>query len=919
MAYSVEDKIKLLKYHSINLDRIDSLSDDDFENLASRAGGEVPDVYVSPSEIYQVTGGQAEPEPEPEPEPEQAPQGYSVDSVKGQLEARYSPAGNRVMSWLRGQEGGRFILDQLNRFGGDEQRAFKAMSSAMSNLFPEAKLIEEIEKLPQEQSDAIRSYASSRPSLLSDPSSAEKINSDITGFAEAIAGGDQSVNKFFNPEADTSAPVQPTQTVSEQQLEAEMKQVWQSSMDAYGDSGVAFNAANSYRAKRESGMSMQDAMNAVGKEYEGAGLVQQPPIQPTQPEPTQPTQPEPPVQNPPTQPPTQQQPNQTDAQSAFDSGGFQSYLDYINRFQKEQQALQDEKQPPVQQPPAQGQPTQEGAQGAFDNGGFQSFLDYVNSFKQGDGQSGGQQPKAPTPQPGGDAQTPSPGPEVTGGEIDWDTMDFTKASENLKQAQPVTALADSGYSSFDSFIEGIDPSKSRPDFNLDEAISASDSEIDLLYSESAKNLVRQFNLTPGGQNQGGAIDKFEELNASANQQKLQNRNRLREIKLATDMEMWKFDTQTLQMAQQFAKTHGLDEAKFKENMRQFNTQMAQSMVEYAGNLGLSQKQFDEAVRQYNDQATFRNKEYDETVRQYNEELKYRYTEMYGGTPSVSYSQSDWESSFGKTRGEAGYKPSFDIDGDGVINMTDFAKVASNSKEISPGVFQYVPEGPRTLSAQRLDFDIANTAGQLGLQRDQLEFAKETTKEALVEEKRQYNSTLTGFLYNDDGTIQTQPGNKTEYVDYEIIEGGVTYQGKVPIMMSVDEKVASVQRDSFVQGLREQNTRMNFNLNTFLKNAGMTSKDIEDLDPYSLLGIASTVTSIQYGGSAAGQSAAGYGQQPAGEGFDWLGWATLVAQAGGVNVLSGLFPSGSGKGKPKNTQTDGFIDSPFSGITVPNIA
>jgi len=49
MAYSVEDKIKLLKYHSINLDRIDSLSDDDFENLASRAGGEVPDVYVSPS------------------------------------------------------------------------------------------------------------------------------------------------------------------------------------------------------------------------------------------------------------------------------------------------------------------------------------------------------------------------------------------------------------------------------------------------------------------------------------------------------------------------------------------------------------------------------------------------------------------------------------------------------------------------------------------------------------------------------------------------------------------------------------------------------------------------------------------------------------------------------------------------------
>lgn len=934
MAYSREDKARLLKYHGIDYGRIDDLPDSDYNDLAQRAGGSIPNVDIYDFQQWNALngGGQdTQPQPEPQPEPEPQSRGYSIDSVQRQLEAKYGMAGNRVLTWLRGDEGANFIKDQLTRFEGDEQKSINAMASAMSQLFPEARVVEELEKLPEEQSNALRSHLQEF-GVLNDPAMAENVLSNLGNLGEALVSGDTArVQEIY----------QSGMPPSGNDIANEAQQLYQSGVDSYGQGWGAEHGgwtARRYSELRNSGMGAFEAQQQVAQELQGR-MNPEPVASPT--EPTAPPE---------TLPPR----TQPDGQQAFDEGGFQGYLDYVNSTQ--------DTQPPGEphvgtgapntttgapsgsggtQPPP-NVPTQQGGQDAFDQGGFQAFLDYVQNFQnqinsqpaspphQGTGEpntttgassgsnpnwppsvedlagdgggqqppGGGQQPPPGTQQPPAGGGGPSPNTDFDSSGSQWESpvtggLTFDQARGMVASSatsMPRTSVENSDVSGFQNYLSST--TLDRPDFNLDEAVKESDAEIDLLFGESAKALQRQFQLTPGGTDQGGAIDKFEELHAGANQQKLQRRQQLRQQKLQTDMALYQFDTQTLQRAQEHADNFGLSKAQFEENQKQFQDQMAQSMVEYAGNLGLSQRQFNEAVRQYNDQSEYRDKAFDETIRQYNEELKYRYTEMYGGAPSVSYTQSEWNDAWGKSRGEAGYKPSLDIDGDGTITRGDFTQVAVNSKEISPGVYQYIPEGPRTLTAQRLDYDYAKLGGELGLSRDQLDFAKETTANALTEEKRQFNSNLTGFLYNDDGTIQTQPGQELQYVEYEGTQNGTTFKGKLPIMVATEERVASVQRDTFNEGVKQNNERMNFNLNTFLKNAGMTSADIADLDPYSKLGVASTITNIQYGGTAAGQSAAGYGQQPEGEGFDFLGWAALAVQAGGRDVLGGLLTVGS---------------------------
>ena len=103
--------------------------------------------------------------------------------------------------------------------------------------------------------------------------------------------------------------------------------------------------------------------------------------------------------------------------------------------------------------------------------------------------------------------------------------------------------------------------------------------------------------------------------------------------------------------------------------------------------------------------------------------KLRETEIFGGAPPQTFLADDFLSAFSSIRqqGEPGYRAEWDLDQNGVMDLSDRVAMMSRIEDQGNGVFMYTPPGPQTLAARQLGVEERRVVEALGLQRDALAF------------------------------------------------------------------------------------------------------------------------------------------------------------------------------------------------------
>lgn len=198
-------------------------------------------------------------------------------------------------------------------------------------------------------------------------------------------------------------------------------------------------------------------------------------------------------------------------------------------------------------------------------------------------------------------------------------------------------------------------------------------------------------------------------------------------------------------------------------------------------------------------------------------------ELFGGGPSITFSVDEITGQrLGAKDGDRDYRPEFDVDGNGVYEFNDFIKIAGSSADLGNGVMQFIPdEGRRTLAQQQFDVASANASREFGIEEARLAEATRQFDQQFAQAKNEFNSTMSGLVFNDDGTIKHKWG---------INENG----------MPVPVPVSTLEREQFAEQKRQFNEKLNFDIEALAEQLDIDLKKIDANKFAALMGLVGSI-------------------------------------------------------------------------------
>jgi hypothetical protein len=113
-------------------------------------------------------------------------------------------------------------------------------------------------------------------------------------------------------------------------------------------------------------------------------------------------------------------------------------------------------------------------------------------------------------------------------------------------------------------------------------------------------------------------------------------------------------------------------------------------------------------------------------------------QLFGGSPPVSFTDDEWTKSLGKTSKDPDYRPEFDLNQDGKIEMDELLEVSNRVEKVG-GVNVYTPPGKQTIASRELNLD-----------EKRVNIAAAQFEDRFSEMKREFDSQFSGNLYNEKG-------------------------------------------------------------------------------------------------------------------------------------------------------------------------
>ena len=262
------------------------------------------------------------------------------------------------------------------------------------------------------------------------------------------------------------------------------------------------------------------------------------------------------------------------------------------------------------------------------------------------------------------------------------------------------------------------------------------------------------------------------------------------------------------------------------NSSQFQQSLETSVSQFSAQFGLSERQFEEAVRQFASGETFQDKNFEESIRQFtesfeeqtrqfdttvgeqqrqfdanikqrSEEFSKTYglheAEIFGGAPSVNFTQGEFEDSFNSELGDDNYREDLDTNNDGIVDFTDFSDLAANSVDLGNGIRQWVPKGGRrTLMAQKFDQVKSEFAQTFGLQEEQVDIAVEQFDKNFEQDISRFLSNFTGKSVDAQGRVTHIYDNEAK----EWVQGTSLQAEQMDTQVSQFNKQMDMHMDQF---------------------------------------------------------------------------------------------------------------------------
>jgi hypothetical protein len=284
-----------------------------------------------------------------------------------------------------------------------------------------------------------------------------------------------------------------------------------------------------------------------------------------------------------------------------------------------------------------------------------------------------------------------------------------------------------------------------------------------------QGLARQFNLDPGGLNQGRSIARFSNvegarLGALSDLENQLAQERLQNIQTQSGVlgQREASDLASLQNSQNFL---GQDQSLALNEADLFGGINGQQTL--GGELGRGQLglQTSQVTGNLNGQQTVQ-----ERQRQFENQLAEANIFGGGGAAPKSVPFVEFANRFNAVQGDPNYSPEYDYNRDGKIDNADFIEAAKTAD--ANGNITTAGSGRTTLAEQQLQQqqqalelqkqqvqgDIANTARALGIEESRLTASIEQNKSAIEETQRQFNSNFTQYL---QATSELSPGTNRQ--------------------------------------------------------------------------------------------------------------------------------------------------------------
>jgi len=158
------------------------------------------------------------------------------------------------------------------------------------------------------------------------------------------------------------------------------------------------------------------------------------------------------------------------------------------------------------------------------------------------------------------------------------------------------------------------------------------------------------------------------------------------------------------------------------------------------------------------------------------------TELFGGSPPVTYMAQDINNSINTKTGDEAYNPLFDLNGDGTISFAEGVDVLTRSEAGGNGVMMFTPPGPQTLAAQ-----------SLGLEEDKLVEQSRQFDEQMKTAVDQFMAEFTGRIFQPDpitGILTWTPGLDSLQMD----EAKRQFNERMTALTDQFEKQMGIERD-----------------------------------------------------------------------------------------------------------------------------